>query len=1320
MSRIPGGSNPMLPPSSPGVRSDATREQPTTNSVPRTGLSRADMYSRAGNDTVLPTNFGATVGSGGRATTVMGAQQVGATSKPSVQLDPMAMLGNLHTGDINIELPIDKSLLKHPLVNVRDGANAKVRLAIKDGQIDFKKSRVSIDGVSAVGILSVRGAYLDDKGELHLDMTGPDINITKAAIGDKRIPRSMEKFAQAVDRHYGGAKNAEKSSEASESGSSQRFSRLRFTGKGVSLRPDRALSLGEGNNINFQPNTKIDVEGNLSRVSVSGRVGINNVALKAGDTAVNLGKGDVDLKATAFYGGDGLRAGLSLDKLNLDVNRISHSMNDTGGGVDLRNGQVRDGSIAVQVQVDSQGKTTIPFLQTKGEFSAETIRYDDGGRLLEGGNVQFGLDARSSLTEAGVELGDVKIDNLSGDVYKLSLTDSSGKTVKLEDARVDGFELTRTKKTDGTFTHDGGVKRFEGTIEGDIDYEGMGVTGSTSFERTTAAGNVSFERGKLTANFEVTEGSGRTKTVLDRSKVSLGDMGELTIAAGTQADFALASSTIGASMKETQMEANGKLKGRLESGYLKLGGAGQISLDDASIDLDLKSIDKREGETLPRFKGDLKLSVDSDIQLEQGMLRRAGITSVKGAEGKISLDLKDASLNGDGKLRVQRAGVELEASVREISGRIQVPGLASAGKAKTYTVKSGDVLSRIAREHQSTVGEFSELNNLSNPNQIRVGQVLKIPGTVAASAPVATTGVAHSPAAEVVAPSVAVKPIVNKPLSFNPIELAGRIQNGTVEMEVPLNEEGIENSTKVLGVKALDLQPDTRLQAKLVVENGTINFAKSSFKFNKDPSAAGLVDVHPRLTSDGQIRVGVLGGSINITDWVTDSERLPSRMSELTKSLAPKSSKTTTTSGSVGLDASLAKGRQFVDIGDISLKAEGVTLASGRLNIGDNDYIELGENNRIDLNGTSRALTVSGSVDAKDAYVDVGGAVMDLGQGKVSFDASIQTGLSTQGTLDKASTVDVSFRVPEAKVDLLQVAPSGGKKVELRDGSVKDLELVMSHRFERDASGEIKRVEDASKTTLTVGSFEGEISNTSLPMKNADGSMGAVDIVSAKSRGNLKVGEDGQLQAQVQIDELDAYVANFNLEAKGSSLKGLDGSLIGAGTLSFDSKSGLLLDGNFRADAKIEDGRLALDSFTDLDLGRNSRANIQLTQLDTTQGKPVVQGDMQIDASLDAGQITLPDGQELRFDPGSKLQLSSQLGRDQSGALATMSGKVYANLGQQKFKHSSKGAVVSGELHDGVAQIDLGEVTIHEDGRYRILNPEVKMKMDLNLFGRQN
>jgi nucleoid-associated protein YgaU len=61
-------------------------------------------------------------------------------------------------------------------------------------------------------------------------------------------------------------------------------------------------------------------------------------------------------------------------------------------------------------------------------------------------------------------------------------------------------------------------------------------------------------------------------------------------------------------------------------------------------------------------------------------------------------------------------------------------GAAISGTARptTYTVKAGDTLSKIAKEHLGDVSAYVEIFNankeqLSDPDKIKPGQVLKIP-----------------------------------------------------------------------------------------------------------------------------------------------------------------------------------------------------------------------------------------------------------------------------------------------------------------------------------------------------------------------------------------------------------------------------------------------------------------------------------------------------------------------------------------------------------------------------------------------------------------
>ncbi|MEC1429933.1 N-acetylmuramoyl-L-alanine amidase [Bacillus subtilis] len=51
----------------------------------------------------------------------------------------------------------------------------------------------------------------------------------------------------------------------------------------------------------------------------------------------------------------------------------------------------------------------------------------------------------------------------------------------------------------------------------------------------------------------------------------------------------------------------------------------------------------------------------------------------------------------------------------------------------TYTVKKGDTLSEIAKEHGVSVASLQSLNGIKNPNLIKVGQVLKLTGSSTSS-----------------------------------------------------------------------------------------------------------------------------------------------------------------------------------------------------------------------------------------------------------------------------------------------------------------------------------------------------------------------------------------------------------------------------------------------------------------------------------------------------------------------------------------------------------------------------------------------------------
>ena len=65
-------------------------------------------------------------------------------------------------------------------------------------------------------------------------------------------------------------------------------------------------------------------------------------------------------------------------------------------------------------------------------------------------------------------------------------------------------------------------------------------------------------------------------------------------------------------------------------------------------------------------------------------------------------------------------------------GAAAKPAAASAMPSKTYTVKSGDTLSAIAKEHLGSAGAYMKIfdlnkDQLADPDKIKPGQVLRLP-----------------------------------------------------------------------------------------------------------------------------------------------------------------------------------------------------------------------------------------------------------------------------------------------------------------------------------------------------------------------------------------------------------------------------------------------------------------------------------------------------------------------------------------------------------------------------------------------------------------
>ncbi|RPI16379.1 MAG: LysM peptidoglycan-binding domain-containing protein [Ignavibacteriae bacterium] len=109
------------------------------------------------------------------------------------------------------------------------------------------------------------------------------------------------------------------------------------------------------------------------------------------------------------------------------------------------------------------------------------------------------------------------------------------------------------------------------------------------------------------------------------------------------------------------------------------------------------------------------------VREEDGKLKFSG--TVKGPDEKVQLWNKIKEIGGENP-------TDIEADITMDNPGGEAGGAAKSGK--TYTVKSGDTLSKIAKEHYGDANRYNEIfeanrDKLDDPNKIQPGQELVIP-----------------------------------------------------------------------------------------------------------------------------------------------------------------------------------------------------------------------------------------------------------------------------------------------------------------------------------------------------------------------------------------------------------------------------------------------------------------------------------------------------------------------------------------------------------------------------------------------------------------
>ena len=118
--------------------------------------------------------------------------------------------------------------------------------------------------------------------------------------------------------------------------------------------------------------------------------------------------------------------------------------------------------------------------------------------------------------------------------------------------------------------------------------------------------------------------------------------------------------------------------------------------------------------------------------------------AISAAKGKFdgSAEERDGKLHFKGSVKTEQEANEIWNAIKtiptwrdDVVADIKVTGGGAAAPAggRTYTVKAGDTLSAIAKQHLGDGNKYMKIfdankDQLSDPDKIKPGQVLKIPG----------------------------------------------------------------------------------------------------------------------------------------------------------------------------------------------------------------------------------------------------------------------------------------------------------------------------------------------------------------------------------------------------------------------------------------------------------------------------------------------------------------------------------------------------------------------------------------------------------------
>jgi hypothetical protein len=342
------------------------------------------------------------------------------------------------------------------------GTKLKVTAEVKDGKLVPGKLKAEFSKPGdAVGWVTAKGAYLDDDNQLRLDLGGMyDFSAMDLSTPGQKGPPTVGKL---VDGIQGKASGGGKSSGPS----AFKAADATISVRGATVQPG-ALDMHFGS-IKPGPDTKLDIEGSLTKATMRGSVDIQELNIGEDAFAMKGAKGRADLEVTyENKSGGGHSISTKLSNVDLETQDVVHRSG--GKYFHLESGKIDGGTIEMTTNIGGDGKPVrgvkIDLPSLDGELHSARFNAggkDSGDNRMSIGRTGFNGAIKMDGDQVTLLKGDVR--SIDASVHGVELATGEG-LVSVEGARIKGsgkidYTPERLIALDGDVTIDAVVDRSQ-------------------------------------------------------------------------------------------------------------------------------------------------------------------------------------------------------------------------------------------------------------------------------------------------------------------------------------------------------------------------------------------------------------------------------------------------------------------------------------------------------------------------------------------------------------------------------------------------------------------------------------------------------------------------------------------------------------------------------------------------------------------------------------------------------------------------------------------------------------------------------------------